>query len=235
MNRRNRRLLGFVIAGILVLAGVRIVDPAVMMDRSPSVDLSDPPGEIAHDAISDLQSADYTYTMIANGTVIYERRVENTDRQAFTRMLVESPSDRRQWFSTDGMAWFRRGSRAWSKNPPGLFRTNSENPFAAPSVRSDATIINESNRTLEIRIEERETVRRIAEVDACYGPVILEIDTESRRLKTVQRLYECSNERYWIEYQFSAYGETEVTRPDGVPPFSVEEFFWDVFRTPLWP
>lgn len=37
---------------------------------------------------------------------------------------------------------------------------------------------------------------------------------ESRRLRTVRRLYECPNERYWIEYWLFHYGETEVLRPD---------------------
>lgn len=65
--------------------------------------------------------------------------------------------------------------------------------------------------------------------------MVLEVDTETGRLRTVRRLYECPDERYWIEYRFTDYGETEVTRPDDVPQFSVEELFWDVFRTEFWP
>lgn len=222
------RVSAGLLAVLVVLVGVRIADPAFLMDSSPSVDLSDPPGEVVQDAIRDLHSSDYTVALTADGGPVYERRIENTELQSFTVDRTVPPPERRVFFRTDGMEWTRRGTGEWQKFPPGRFRSRRENPLVPPERPPNATVINETGSTLVIRVDGEDDVRQIIENPNCLGPVVFVIDKNSRRLTEVRRQKQCPREQRHMTYRFTDYGETEVERPDDVPRFSVEEFLWDL-------
>lgn len=244
MMKEKYLVLAFLILTTSIVS-YQLIDPK-LEEQPTEIDLAESPAEIAYDGLRQTQTWDYTYTETWTVTVenetktvrISRTKVEHSDDQYFREYFTDR-------FAIDTTAKYGNEVRDWLKYDSWT-RDSTLHPYHdeySPFERlghvrtANVTVVNQSDDVLVLRIENRSTVD---EVTRYFEPqkrsnstLTLSIDRKDGHLRkaTVRNVSTNLVEKKIVTYQFNDFGETTVTRPDGIE-YTLDEFLRDLFDKP---
>lgn len=247
MNRTVERvLLAAVVLGLFVPGAVRLADPFEGHDHSSSltIDDSQPPAEMAYDAM--MQTERHSYTVTATVTWFEQRypdvtthRIDNANHQA----LVDNRPQENTVFRNEHTKWettSEGGFGNWSQKESPDRYTETFRPQAVRNSESNVTVIRSNQTVTVLRVNNNTTVSDIVSDTAPpassvvrWNNLTLHIDRNEQVLRravfqgrNVQHLRGKSN-RSRIVYRFSRWDETTVDRPRSIP-YTLKEIVDDI-------
>lgn len=241
-----------VVAVVLVLVSTALLAVSYanpeFVENHPEVDLDDEPSQLAHDAIMNLRSHDYTHTASLKGTNETPLRnnymIENTNER-YTILNGDSP----YIYANEGMGWTYDDVSIYSEgigtvrrqlfnrdySSQILYRESVANPDI-DATKADWYVVNENESTVVLRTDTPANFTFSSRVlrPWLFDPdshIDLHIDKEEERatrLVIKEATAPVQEPHRYVVHKFSDFGETTVERPKAAPRFSLNEV---VYRT----
>lgn len=258
----GRYLPAVVLAVLVVIATVQAADPFTSPTKPTRVNLSDPPAEIATDALRILYVVNNTQTITAKYVHVQNQTStgganDTRVRTGITRQYRVMPENNSYWASlpynrsnqsAPRVSEYGRENTGWKKwwiddswEEVGNLRYPIQQS-SDPSAIEPGTVrtVDENATTLVLLVHDRSVAKAAAwglvSRASDGGRLYLHIDKQSRRLE--RAVYVTGDQQPppgWVRivFEFSKYGQTHVPRPEGVPRYTLKDTLRDFSNGPL--
>lgn len=225
----------------LVVGAVQVLgDPGP--PGSAEVDPSDPPAEVAADALRNASATSHTavirFVDPGGSDGVYVWWYDPGDEQFAAPSLVQDPpleNPEPGTYVTENAHWSRHPTEGnWERiedGSPASFGAVA--PLYDPALVADApvSVVRENATTLVLRADLTAdgNVDRTSVIDRAALTIVV----DKERQRPVRFVADERGDRGRVVVELTEYGTTDVQRPDGVPRFSLDGLWYDATHGPL--